>query len=146
MQKTRPKSSTQCQNSATASTASFAERWHRLPHAPLPPELGSSSSKPYSLYNFPTQGTIKRKKIKNNSYVQVLSFSCFAAIAFTSQLAFCCSRTSQSVPFTSALPRAVLPPGGQYLEQFRSRCQFSQFYLQVKTFHNLHLQQLYLYT
>lgn len=61
-------------------------------------------------------------------------------------LHFAAARTSQSVPFTSALPRAVLSPGGQYLEQFRSRCQFSQVYLQVKTFCNLHLQQVYLNT
>lgn len=60
-------------------------------------------------------------------------------------LHFAVARTSQSVPFTSALPRAVLSPGEQYLEQFRSRCQFSQVYLQVKTFCNLHLQQVYLY-
>lgn len=53
------KSSKQCQNSTTASTASFAERMHRLPHAPLPREWGSSSSKPYSLHNFPTQGKKK---------------------------------------------------------------------------------------
>lgn len=61
-------------------------------------------------------------------------------------LHFAVARTSLSAPFTSALPRAVLSPGEQYLEQFRSRCQFSQVYLQVKTFCNLQLQQLYLYT
>lgn len=69
-------------------------------------------------------------------------------LQFLSQVSlhFAVARTSQSVPFTSTLPRAVLSPGGQYLEQFRSRCQFSQVYLQVKTFCNLHLQQVYLYT
>lgn len=56
------------------------------------------------------------------------------------------ARTSQSVPFTSALTTAGLSPGGQYSEQFRSRCQFSQVYLQVKIFCNLHPQQVHLYT
>lgn len=49
-------------------------------------------------------------------------------------------------PFHLCSPRAVLSPGGQYSEQFRSSCQFSQVYLQVKIFYNLHLQQVYLYT
>lgn len=93
-------------NSTPASTASFAERMHRLPHAPLPPEQGSHSSKPYLLYNFPTQGTTK--KIKNNSYDQISSFSYFAAISFTSQLAFCCCTHKSVCPFHLHSPQGCV--------------------------------------
>lgn len=102
------KSSTQCQNSATASTAKFAECVHRLPHAPLPLEWGSSSSKPYLLYNFSTQGTIKRKKMKNNSYDQISSFSCFAAISFTSHCEFCCCMHKPVCPFHLPSPKGCI--------------------------------------
>lgn len=115
-----------------------------LPHTPLPPKRGGgSSSNPYCYVTVKPKGLLKGKKNPKRTVpkTRFQTSAVSAAISFTSQLAFCCyTHELLHCPFHLRSPQGCVISRRTYLEQFRSRCQFCQVYLQVKTCCNLHLQ------
>lgn len=83
-----------------------------LPHAPLPLKRGGgSSSNPYCCYvTVKPEGLVKGKKNSKRTVpkTRFQTSAVFAAISFTSQLAFCCCTHKQVCPLPFCSPQGCV--------------------------------------